>query len=73
MTKKPDDVDRHIGAMVKALRRARGWTQTELAGLLGISYQQVQKYESGRSRLPAAYLYKIAKDFGVPVWMFFPG
>jgi len=72
MNKKPDSVDEHIAVSVRMLRRARGLTQTELAKTLGISYQQMQKYEAAKSRLPASYLYAIATRLGVPVWSFFP-
>lgn len=47
-------------------------TQTELAHRLGISFQQVQKYESGTNRVGAGRLFEIARAFGVPIQEFFP-
>jgi len=47
-------------------------TQTELAKRLGISFQQVQKYESGTNRVGAGRLFEIARAFGVPIQEFFP-
>jgi transcriptional regulator with XRE-family HTH domain len=42
--------DRVVGARIKALRKIRGMTQTELALAVGVSFQQIQKYEKGRNR-----------------------
>src|SRR5665213_3311296 len=61
----PDPIDVEVGARVRAIRNARGMSQTVLGGALGVSYQQMQKYESGRNRISASMLVKIARHFGV--------
>jgi transcriptional regulator with XRE-family HTH domain len=50
-----------IGARIRSLRAARRISQTQLASLLGVSYQQVQKYENGRTRLSVATMKRIAE------------
>jgi transcriptional regulator with XRE-family HTH domain len=56
-----------VGRRVRAQRLARDMTQTALAGQLGITFQQVQKYETGVNRIGAGRLQEIAKIFGVPI------
>ena len=60
-------VDRLVGQNVRRLRLERGLTQDGIASALGISYQQVQKYESGANRISAGRLFEIARFFGVEV------
>ena len=52
-------------------REMRGLPQKELARQLGISFQQVQKYESGANRVPASRLFAVARILGVPLERFF--
>lgn len=59
-----------IGAMIRELRRAAGMSQMRLADKIGISYQQIQKYEKGTSKLNVPRLMQIAGVFGVPVTAF---
>lgn len=54
-------VDQQVGLSIKNRRQQRGVTQQELARALGISYQQVQKYENGTNRISAGRLYILAK------------
>jgi transcriptional regulator with XRE-family HTH domain len=57
----PDPIDVEVGHNLRRLRLARGFTQTELGEALGISFQQVQKYERGVNRLSASMLVKAAR------------
>ncbi|MEH6677499.1 helix-turn-helix domain-containing protein [Phenylobacterium sp.] len=66
-------VDLHVGMRLRLRRRELKVTQSELAGHLGISFQQVQKYERGMNRLSASRLYEIARILRVGVEYFFEG
>lgn len=65
------DTDRTIGSRIAALRAAQGLSQTALGTYLGVSFQQVQKYEKGRNRIGAGRLQAIADLLKVPVETFF--
>jgi transcriptional regulator with XRE-family HTH domain len=67
------DADRMIGSRIAALRAAQGLSQTVLGQALGVSFQQVQKYEKGRNRVGAGRLQAIADVLKVPVETFFAG
>ena len=67
------DVDRHVGAMVRAARRAIGVSQAQLADALGVTFQQIQKYEDGTNRLSSSKLFAIAKTLNTPLSSFFEG
>ena len=67
------DVDRHVGARIRARRITLGLTQQQLAELIGVTYQQAHKYEKGMNRVAAGRLYKIAQALGVEVGYFFEG
>jgi transcriptional regulator with XRE-family HTH domain len=58
------EFDREIGARVRAARRAQGMSQTELGRLVGVTFQQVRKYELGKNRIPLARLTVIAPALG---------
>ena len=60
-----------IGNNVRTLRKTHGLSSADLASVLDISYQQLQKYETGANRLSADYLYLIAKELGVKVSVFY--
>jgi len=62
----------YICARVKGRRLALNISQKKLADTLGISYQQLQKYEAGKNRISAAKLWIIAHQLGVPVSWFYP-
>ena len=67
------DTDRHIAAMLRARRIALGLTQQQLAGVLGITYQQAHKYETGANRISVGRLYMLAQALGVEPGYFFEG
>ncbi len=69
--KRPDPVDVEVGHRIRIERLARGLSQTALAKQLGVTFQQVQKYEKGVNRVGAGRLTKIAEVLGVPVGTFF--
>jgi transcriptional regulator with XRE-family HTH domain len=72
MTKRdPNFVDRHVGNRMRMRRLLIGMSQEKLGELLGITFQQVQKYEKGSNRVSASRLYNVAKVLGVPVQYFF--
>ncbi len=69
----PDPVDVHVGAQLRRLRRIKRLSQSSLAGRLGVTFQQVQKYERGVNRVSASMLYRAAEILDVPVGYFFDG
>ena len=62
---KLDAIDVHIGRRIRARRRLLGLNQSELARRIGVTFQQVHKYETGQSAVTAARLYAIAATLGV--------
>ena len=71
--KKPDPVDIEVGHRIRIEWLSRGLSQTALANQLGVTFQQVQKYEKGVNRVGAGRLTKIAEVLGVQVGSFFSG
>jgi transcriptional regulator with XRE-family HTH domain len=69
----PRDIDVLVGQNIRTLRNLNGMSQTLLGEKLGITFQQVQKYEKGTNRVSASSLYELAKVFGVGVDSFFQG
>ena len=67
----PNFVDVHVGSRMRMRRQLVGMSQEKLGELLGITFQQVQKYEKGANRISASRLYYAAKILGVPVQFFF--
>ena len=67
------DADRQIGARIRQRRVALGLTQQQVATMVGVTYQQAQKYESGRNRLSAGRLFNFAQALDVNVAYFFEG
>lgn len=63
----PDPYDREIGVQIRVLRETRGMSQTELGDRLGLTFQQIQKYEKGTNRVSAGRLRRIAEIFKIPV------
>jgi transcriptional regulator with XRE-family HTH domain len=63
----PDHVDIEVGQRIRIYRKARGLSQTTLADQLGVTFQQVQRYENGTSRIGACRLMRIAHVLGVPI------
>lgn len=73
-TKKgPNPVDVHVGRRVRIRRVLCGMSQTALAEQLGLTFQQLQKYESGANRISASRLWHIAQILDVPIAWFFMG
>ena len=68
---KPSPVDVHVGARMRQRRTLLGMNQTKLGDALGLSYQQVQKYESGANRMGASRLFDLSRVLDVPVEHFF--
>lgn len=60
-----DSVDEAIGLRIRAVRRERGISQTVLGNAVGLSFQQIQKYERGASRMPASVLIQIARALDI--------
>ncbi len=72
MTKKePNPVDRHVGSRVRMRRVLIGMSQEKLGEALGLTFQQVQKYEKGTNRIGASRLGQLAHVLGVPVGNFY--
>jgi transcriptional regulator with XRE-family HTH domain len=70
-TGKPHPVDIHVGTRVRQCRTLLGMTQTGLGDALGLTFQQVQKYERGANRVGSSRLYDLSRVFDVPVGFFF--
>lgn len=66
-----DRIDREIGQRLRGARTLRGFSQSEVAEKVGLSFQQIQKYEAGHSRVTAAKLSELAEVFALPVGFFF--
>ena len=71
--KSPNPIDKHVGARVRMRRMMISMSQEKLGEKLGITFQQIQKYEKGTNRVGASRLQAIASIFHVPVGFFFEG
>ncbi|MNX95640.1 helix-turn-helix protein [compost metagenome] len=69
----PHPVDRHVGRRVCEKRIALGYNQSDLGRALGLTFQQIQKYEKGTNRVSASKLWDIARFFKVDIAYFFEG
>lgn len=69
----PDPIDRFVGGRIRGRRLGLRISQTKLGHAIGVTFQQVQKYESGTNRVGASNLFRIAKALGVDVAFFFEG
>ncbi|WP_245803086.1 helix-turn-helix domain-containing protein [Acuticoccus yangtzensis] len=69
--KQPNPIDIHVGSRLKLRRTMVGMTQEKLGDQLGVTFQQVQKYEKGANRIGASRLQEIARILAVPVAYFF--
>ncbi len=67
----PDPVDIHVGARVRLRRTLLGMSQEKLGKALGLTFQQVQKYERGANRIGSSRLFQLSKILDVPVSFFF--
>lgn len=66
-------VDVHVGGRVRLRRVFLGYSQEKLANALGLTFQQIQKYERGANRISASKLYELSRILSVPVTYFFEG
>jgi len=73
MSKAPDFVDRYVGRRIRVRRLALGMSQEKLASSLGLTFQQVQKYEMGTNRVGAGRLFLISRTLDVSIGYFFDG
>jgi transcriptional regulator with XRE-family HTH domain len=69
----PNLIDRYVGSRVRARRVGLRLSQTNLGQAIGVTFQQIQKYENGSNRIGASNLFKIANALGVDVAFFFEG
>ena len=67
----PHPVDVHVGGRVREQRKTKGMSQGELGDALGLTFQQIQKYERGANRIGASRLFQLSQILGVPVAFFF--
>ena len=68
---RPNPIDVHVGHQIRRRRTTLGVSQEQLAGVLGLSFQQVQKYERGVNRVGASRLHDLARALDVPIGYFF--
>jgi transcriptional regulator with XRE-family HTH domain len=71
--KAPNPIDKHVGSRVRMRRMILGMSQSKLADGLGLTFQQVQKYEKGTNRMGASRLQQISHILQIPVPFFFEG
>jgi transcriptional regulator with XRE-family HTH domain len=69
----PNYIDVHVGSRIRMRRQLINMSQERLGELLGITFQQVQKYEKGSNRISASRLFYASKTLGVPVQFFYDG
>ena len=73
MPKSPNSTDKHVGSRVRMRRLMLDLNQTQLAEAIGVTFQQVQKYENGKNRISASRLQQISNVLQVPISFFFEG
>ena len=71
--KTPNPIDKHVGSRVRMRRMMLSMSQEKLGDALGLTFQQVQKYEKGVNRIGAGRLFEIARILGVPIDFFYDG
>ena len=69
----PTSIDQHVGARLRLRRSLLDMSQSELGEKLGVTFQQVQKYERGTNRVGASRLFHVARVMDVPISYFFEG
>ncbi|MEE9347212.1 MAG: helix-turn-helix domain-containing protein [Robiginitomaculum sp.] len=69
----PNPVDIHVGTRVRLRRQVMKYSQEKLGNALGVTFQQVQKYERGSNRVGASRLWKMSQVLDVPITFFFEG
>ena len=70
-SRRPNPIDAHVGSRVRLRRMLLGMSQEKLGEQLGLTFQQVQKYEKGVNRIGASRLFDLAQILGVPVQFFY--
>lgn len=70
--RRPDAIDQHVGRALRVRRVEAGISQTQLGQALGITFQQIQKYENGTNRISASKIHKCAEMLGCSLVDFFP-
>jgi transcriptional regulator with XRE-family HTH domain len=73
MTKYKHPIDAHVGKRLRLRRTLMGWTQEKLAEAIGLTFQQIQKYEKGANRISASRLQQLGQVLDVPAAFFFEG
>ncbi len=73
MNKVPNPIDKHVGARVRMRRMLTGMSQEKLGEALGLTFQQIQKYEKGANRISASRLQQISQALNTPLAYFFKG
>ena len=68
-----DKINCHIGERIRALRRMNGMSQTDLGKKLGVTFQQIQKYEKGYNKMVASKLFDLSQKMNVDIGFFFEG
>jgi len=71
-TARSKKADLYIGSQIRAARIERGISQTALGDVLGITFQQIQKYKKGSNRISAGALFELAEFLDKPLLWFFP-
>jgi transcriptional regulator with XRE-family HTH domain len=71
MSDKPNPIDVHVGRRLRLRRTLLGMSQERLAQLLGLTFQQIQKYERGVNRIGSSRLYELGQILDVPISFFF--
>lgn len=69
----PDPIDAHVGSRTRARRMGMRLSQGKLGDAIGVTFQQIQKYENGTNRIGASNLFRIANALGVDVAYFYEG
>ncbi len=73
VSRTPDQIDMHVAARLRLRRTMLGVSQEALAARIGVTFQQIQKYEKGQNRVGASRLYQLAAALESPVEFFFEG
>ena len=73
MVKRAEATDKFVGQNIRLFRKAKGLSQTQLGDAIGVTFQQVQKYEKGVNRIGAGRLFEVARILNVPIDFFYEG
>jgi transcriptional regulator with XRE-family HTH domain len=73
VSRTPDPIDLHVAARLRMRRMMQGVSQEALAARIGVTFQQIQKYEKGQNRIGASRLFQLAQALSAPIGYFFEG